>query len=108
MKNKVFWITYMAFATNHMLRTCYAFNKAHIKIAFGLSDIHLGLLDALIYISYGLAIIGRYWFNRTKDLTELYLKSCILISVFFSIIPFISVFVMDSDIVRIENHHSFH
>ena len=59
-KNKVYIITYFAYAMNHACRMTLAYNKPNIRTTFGLTAIHLGILDALIYIAYGVGCFFRY------------------------------------------------
>jgi len=47
---------------NHACRMTLAYNKPNIKNTFGFSPVHLGVLDALIYIAYGIGTFFRFSF----------------------------------------------
>ncbi len=106
MKNTVYVLTYLAYAMNHACRMTYAYNKPNIKTTYGLSPVHLGILDALIYLSYGIATFFRYYFFGESQLTKLYLISSMCISSFFSCLPFISLLFPDELYYHIKNDRS--
>lgn len=62
MKYAVYILTYCAYAMNHACRMTLAYNKPNIKNTFGFSPVHLGVLDALIYIAYGIGTFFRFSF----------------------------------------------
>jgi sugar phosphate permease len=92
MKYTVYVLTYLAYAMNNACRMTLAYNKPNIKLAYGLTPVHLGIIDALIYLSYGIGSFFRYYFFGGRNLTKLYLNSALCISSFFAFIPFLSIF----------------
>ncbi len=59
-KNSAFWITFTAYLGIHALRMCYSFNKVNIKRQFQLSEFYLGILDAILYLTYAFGVLIRY------------------------------------------------
>ena len=106
MKYKVYVLTYFAYAMNHACRMTYSYNKPNIKNSYGLSPVHLGIIDALIYLSYGIGSFFRYYFYGENHLTKLYLISSLCISTFFSCLPFISLFFPEELLYHIKNDRS--
>jgi len=92
MKYTVYVLTYFAYAMNHACRMALAYNKPNVKKAYGLSAFDLGILDALIYLSYGIGSFFRYHFSGERNFTRLYLISAMCISSFFVVLPFVSLF----------------
>ncbi len=92
MKNRVYIMTYCAYAMNHACRMTLAYNKPNIRATFGLTAMHLGIIDALVYIAYGIGTLFRFYFFGERFLTKLYLISALCISSFFASIPFVSIF----------------
>ena len=84
--------TYFAYVLNHALRMSLSYNKAHLKDVFNINSLELGIFDALIYITYGIGAIFRFSFFGDRNLTKMYLISALMISCFFVIIPFVSIF----------------
>lgn len=95
LKYKVYILTFFAYAMNHACRMTLAYNKPNLKISFGLTPVHLGILDALVYIFYGVGSFFRYAFFGQHSLTKLYLITAICISSFFAVIPFICIFAQE-------------
>lgn len=62
LKYKVYLLTYFAYAMNHACRMTLAYNKPNVKISYGLTPVHLGILDALVFIAYGVGSFFRYYF----------------------------------------------
>ncbi len=90
MKYRVYVLTYLAYAMNSACRMTLAYNKLNIKTAFGLTPIHLGVIDALVYLSYGIGSFFRYFVFDDRHLTRLYLVSAFCISFFYSLLPIIA------------------
>lgn len=61
-KNLVYLLTFWAYAMIHACRMTLAYNKPNIKMAFGLTAVDLGMLDAFIYIAYGIGTFFRFYF----------------------------------------------
>ncbi len=94
-KNIVYLLTYWAYAMNHACRMTLAYNKPNIKTTFGLTAVDLGIIDALVYIAYGMGTFFRFYFFGQQFLTRLYLISALCISSFFASMPFVSIFAQD-------------
>lgn len=73
-----------------MMRMSYSFNKSNIKKRFLFDGYFLGILDAFIYISLGVGFFLRFKLIKNGNLTKILLDTSILISLFFCIIPIIS------------------
>lgn len=95
MKYKVYVLTYLAYAMNFACRMTLAFNKPSIKTSYGLTSFDLGIMDALIYLSYGIGSFFKFCFYGGKDFTKVYLISSIFISSFLALMPFMSIFAPD-------------
>ena len=106
MKYTVYVLTYFAYAMNHACRMTYAYNKPNVKSAYGLSPVQLGIIDALIYLSYGIGTFFRYYFFGGSQPSKLYLISALCISSFYSCIPFMSLLFPDELMYHIKNDRS--
>jgi hypothetical protein len=73
-----------------MMRMAYSFNKANIKKKFMFNGYFLGILDAFVYIALGVGFFLRFKLIKSGNLTRILLKTSVLISGFFCVIPIIS------------------
>lgn len=92
MKAKVFILTFMTYASVHMMRMSYSFNKHNIETKFGVGDLFLGMLDALIFFSLSIGTLLRYSILNDNNSILICLKTAIPTSLAFSLIPIISLF----------------
>jgi sugar phosphate permease len=60
MKAKVYILTFLTYASVHMMRMTYSFNKHNLETKFGVGDLFLGFLDALIFITLAIGTLFRY------------------------------------------------
>lgn len=87
MKEAVYILTFMSYASVHMLRMTYSFNKHSIKNQFGIGELFLGILDCLIYLSLSIGTFFRYSIVNDKRLPLVCLKTAIPTALAFSLVP---------------------
>lgn len=90
MKARVYILTFLTYASVHMMRMTYSFNKHNFEIRFGIGDLFLGFLDALIFISLAIGTIFRYSLLNSKNFTLVCLQTSIPTALAFSLIPIAS------------------
>lgn len=59
-KVAIYLLSFLTYATVHMMRTTYSFNKHTFQKIFGISDLFLGFVDAFIYLTLALGTFLRY------------------------------------------------
>lgn len=106
MKYRVFILTYLSYAMIQACRMSLAYNKPNIRDSFGLTATHLGLMDAAIYISYGVGSFFRFYLFGQMKFAKLYLVSAIFISCFLAALPFIGIFAGDKLAEHVANNRS--
>ncbi len=89
MKEAVYILTFMSYASVHMLRMTYSFNKHSIKNFFGIGELFLGILDCLIYLSLSIGTFFRYSIINDKRHPLVCLKTAIPTALAFSIVPIV-------------------
>lgn len=59
-RTAVFILSFLTYATVHMMRTTYSFNKQKFQEIFGIGDLFLGFVDAFIYLTLAVGTFMRY------------------------------------------------
>lgn len=90
MRTSVYVLTFLTYATVHMMRMTYSFNKHNIELKFGASDFLIGLMDSLMFIALSIGTFFRYSILNDKRKTLVCLKMAIPTALAFSIIPMFS------------------
>jgi sugar phosphate permease len=80
-------ITFMAYVSLHTMRMSYAQVKTDFQKAFDLSNLYLGLFDALVYISLGLGFFLRFLIQGNLNLVSSYAIFISFASLAYLIIP---------------------
>lgn len=88
----VFLLSFLTYATVHMMRTTYSFNKHTFQKIFGISDLFLGCVDSFIYLTLALGTFLRYSIVNSSKPVQACLYTAIPTIIGFSIIPIISLF----------------
>lgn len=65
-RTAVFILSFMTYATVHMMRTTYSFNKHTFQKIFGIGDLFLGFVDAFIYLTLALGTFMRYFILNSR------------------------------------------
>lgn len=86
----VFILTFATYATVHMMRTTYSFNKHSFQSVFGISDFFLGCVDSLIYLTLAIGIFLRYSILNSNKPVQACLYTAIPTIIGFTVIPVIS------------------
>jgi sugar phosphate permease len=89
MKLAVFLLTFLSYASVHMLRMTYSFNKHRIKDQFGVGELFLGILDSTIFISLAIGTFFRYSIINDKRLPLVCLKTAIPTAIAYSLVPIV-------------------
>ncbi len=90
MRLSVYTLTFLTYATVHMMRMTYSFNKHNIEVKFGIGDFFLGLMDSIMFIALSVGTFLRYSIINDKSKTLVCLKMAIPTALAFSIIPMVS------------------
>lgn len=88
----VFLLSFLTYATVHMMRTTYSFNKHTFQDIFGISDLFLGIVDSLIYLTLSLGTFLRYSVVNSNKPVQACLFTAIPTIIGFTVIPMISLF----------------
>jgi len=88
----IFLLSFLTYATVHMMRTTYSFNKHTFQKIFGISDLFLGCVDAFIYLTLALGTFLRYSIVNGNKPVQACLYTAIPTIIGFSIIPILSLF----------------
>lgn len=56
----IYLITFFTYAALHMMVMTYSFNKHYYQVVFGVSNLFLGILDSIIYLSVAIGTFARY------------------------------------------------
>lgn len=91
-RTAVFALSFLTYATVHMMRTTYSFNKHTFQKIFGISDLFLGFVDSFIYLTLALGTFLRYSILNSSKPVEACLFTAIPTVIGFSIIPIIALF----------------
>jgi sugar phosphate permease len=89
-RKTVFLLTFLTYAIVHMMRTVYSFNKHSFQKLFGISNLYLGIMDSLIYLSLALGTFFRYSILNSQKPIFACLWTAIPTSIGFSLIPLLS------------------
>lgn len=92
MKFKAYILTFLTYASVHMMRMSYSFNKHNLEAKFGIGDLFLGFLDAFIFIALAFGTFFRYSIINDKEASLICLKTAIPTSLAFGLIPMVSIF----------------
>ena len=92
----------MSYASVHMLRMTYSFNKHNIKTQFGIGELFLGIIDAVIFLSLSVGTFWRYSIVSDNRHTLVCLKTAIPTALAFGIVPLVA-FNMDDNISSISS-----
>jgi len=87
MRFTVYILTFFTYATIHMMRMTYSFNKHHIETTLKISDLILGLMDSLMFIALSIGTFLRYELMADKRLTLVCLKTGIVVALAYAVIP---------------------
>lgn len=90
MRISVYLLTFFTYATIHMMRMTYSFNKHNIELKFGVTDLVIGLMDSLMFITLSIGTFLRYSILNDKRKALVCLKMAIPTALAFSIIPMVS------------------
>lgn len=90
MKARVYILTFLTYASVHMMRMTYSFNKHNLETKFGVGDLFLGIVDALMFIALSFGTFFRYSMLNDKKNTLICLKTAIPTSLAFSLVPIAS------------------
>ncbi len=94
-RTAVFLLSFLTYATVHMMRTTYSFNKHTFQKIFGINDLFLGFVDAFIYITLALGTFLRYSIVNSNRPVQACLYTAIPTIIGFTVIPVISLFKSD-------------
>jgi sugar phosphate permease len=86
-KWSTYLITFMAYVSLHTMRMSYAQVKIDFQRAFDLSNLYLGLFDALVYISLGVGFFFRFLVQGNLNLIVSYAIFISIASLAYLIIP---------------------
>lgn len=92
MKYQVYVLTLLTYASVHMMRMTYSFNKHNLEAKFGIGDLFLGFLDALMFIALAFGTFFRYSIINDKEASLLCLKTAIPTCLAFGLVPIVSIF----------------
>lgn len=88
----IFILSFLTYATVHMMRTTYSFNKHTFQKIFGISDLFLGFVDAFIYLTLALGTFLRYSIVNSNKPVQACMYTAIPTIIGFTVIPVISLF----------------
>ncbi len=88
----VFILSFLTYATVHMMRTTYSFNKHTFQKIFGISDLFLGCVDSLIYLTLAIGTFLRYSIINSHKPVEACVWTAVPTIIGFTAIPVISLF----------------
>lgn len=71
-KWKTYFISFLAYSSLHCMRMSYSHSKPDFQSVFGISNLSLGVFDALIFISLGCGFLLRYYIQKNLDLFQSY------------------------------------
>jgi sugar phosphate permease len=91
-KVAVFFFTFLTYSSLHMMRTTYSFNKSNFQKIFGLSNLLLGTLDTLLFLSLSIGVMLRYSILNSRKPVEACIGAAIPCCIGFLVIPLISLF----------------
>lgn len=100
MRCTVYILTFFTYATIHMMRMTYSFNKHSIETTFKISDLILGLLDSLMFIALSIGTFLRYELMTDKRLALVCLKTGIVVALAYAVLPIVAL-IKGQDV---ENH----
>lgn len=89
-KWRTYFITFLAYAALHAMRTTYSEIKPDFQKTFGESDLFLGVLDATTYISLGIGFFFRFVLQGTFNIIHTYVIYIMIASLGYLVIPIIS------------------
>jgi sugar phosphate permease len=87
----VYCLTFFTYASVHMMRTTYSFNKPFFAKQYGLSNLFLGILDSTIFLAMALGTFLRYSILNDKKHTLTLIKTAIPAAIFYIIVPLLSI-----------------
>lgn len=96
MRPTIYILTFLSYASVHMLRMTYSFNKHNIQIQFAIGELALGLIDAMIFFSLSIATFFRYAIVKDNRHTLVCLKTAIPTALAFGIVPLVAYNMDDS------------
>ena len=91
-RKSIFILTFLTYATVHMMRTAYSFNKHTLQEVFGINDLFLGCVDAFIYLTLSFGTFLRYSIVNSHKPVQACLYTAIPTVIGFTVIPVISLF----------------
>ena len=90
MRCTIYILTFFTYATIHMMRMTYSFNKHSIETTFKISDLVLGLLDSLMFIALSVGTFLRYELKTDKRLALVCLKTSIVVALAYAVLPMVA------------------
>lgn len=90
MRCTIYILTFFTYATIHMMRMTYSFNKHSIETTFKISDLVLGLLDSLMFIALSVGTFLRYELMTDKRLALVCLKTSIVVALAYAVLPMVA------------------
>lgn len=90
MRCTIYILTFFTYATIHMMRMTYSFNKHSIETTFKISDLVLGLLDSLMFIALSVGTFLRYELMTDKRLALVCLKTSIVVALTYAVLPMVA------------------
>lgn len=88
----IYLITFFTYSVIHMMRTTYSFNKNEFQVVFGVSNLFLGILDAVIYITLAIGTFARYSIVNSLHPVEGCLYTGFPTAIGFALIPLMAFF----------------
>jgi len=101
-KKKVFFLSFLIYASVHAMRMTYSFNKVNIKTTFGINSFFLGIMDALLFVALSLGTFFRYSILKNNNIPLICLKTAIPAAIVYSLIPLTSL-IIDASYFHIPN-----
>lgn len=90
MRSTIYILTFLSYASVHMLRMTYSFNKHNIKMQFGIGELFLGVIDAMIFLSLSIGTFLRYAIIKDNRHTFVCLKTAIPTALAFGVVPVVA------------------
>lgn len=72
------------------MRMSYSHSKPDFQSVFGISNLSLGVFDALIFISLGCGFLLRYYIQKNLDLFQSYAVFMTITTIAYLIVPITS------------------
>lgn len=72
------------------MRMTYSHSKPDFQSAFGISNLYLGVFDALIFISLAFGFFFRYYLQKNLDILQSYAVFMTITTMAYLIVPITS------------------